>query len=59
MILLKLVMPGMNGFAFLKRIARRAEWRAIPTVILTAMPLGAAECELLAGARARSSPSRR
>jgi CheY-like chemotaxis protein len=49
MILLDLVMPGMNGFAFLEEIARHREWRAIPIVILTAMPLGAAERELLAG----------
>jgi signal transduction histidine kinase/CheY-like chemotaxis protein len=49
MILLDLVMPGMNGFAFLEEIARHAEWRGIPIVILTAMPLGAAERELLAG----------
>jgi signal transduction histidine kinase/CheY-like chemotaxis protein len=52
MILLDLVMPGMNGFGFLEEIARHAEWRGIPIVILTAMPLGAAERELLAG-RAR------
>jgi signal transduction histidine kinase/CheY-like chemotaxis protein len=49
MILLDLMMPGMNGFAFLEEIARHAEWRGIPIVILTAMPLGAAERELLAG----------
>jgi len=49
MILLDLVMPGMNGFAFLEEIARHAERRDIPIVILTAMPLGAAERELLAG----------
>jgi CheY-like chemotaxis protein len=49
MILLDLLMPGMNGFAFLEEIARHAEWRDIPIVILTAMPLGAAERELLAG----------
>ena len=49
MILLDLLMPGMNGFAFLEEIARHAEWREIPIVILTAMPLGAAERELLAG----------
>jgi signal transduction histidine kinase/CheY-like chemotaxis protein len=48
-ILLDLLMPGMNGFAFLEEIAKRAEWRDIPIVILTAMPLGAAERELLAG----------
>jgi signal transduction histidine kinase/CheY-like chemotaxis protein len=49
MILLDLVMPGMNGFAFLEEIAKHPEWREIPIVILTAMPLGAAERELLAG----------
>ena len=48
MILLDLLMPGMNGFAFLEEIAKHAEWRDIPIVILTAMPLGAAERELLA-----------
>ena len=49
MILLDLVMPGMNGFAFLEEMAKHAEWREIPIVILTAMPLGVAERELLAG----------
>jgi signal transduction histidine kinase/CheY-like chemotaxis protein len=49
MILLDLLMPGMNGFAFLEQIAKHAEWRGIPIVILTAMPLDAAERELLAG----------
>jgi CheY-like chemotaxis protein len=49
MILLDLLMPGMNGFAFLEEIAMHAEWRDIPIAILTAMPLGAAERELLAG----------
>ena len=49
LILLDLLMPGMNGFAFLDEIAKRSEWRRIPIVILTAMPLGAAERELLAG----------
>jgi CheY-like chemotaxis protein/anti-sigma regulatory factor (Ser/Thr protein kinase) len=49
MILLDLVMPRMNGFAFLEEIGKHAEWRGIPIVILTAMPLGVAERELLAG----------
>ena len=49
MILLDLLMPGMNGFGFLEEIAKHEEWRDIPIVILTAMPLGAAERELLAG----------
>jgi CheY-like chemotaxis protein len=39
----------MNGFVFLEEIAKRSEWRDIPIVILTAMPLGAVERELLAG----------
>ena len=30
MILLDLVMPGMNGFAFLEEIAKRPEWRRHP-----------------------------
>ena len=49
MILLDLLMPGMNGFAFLEETAKRAEWQNIPIVILTAMPLDAAERALLAG----------
>ena len=49
MILLDLLMPGMNGFAFLNEIARRRELLDLSIVILTAMPLGAAERELLAG----------
>jgi signal transduction histidine kinase/CheY-like chemotaxis protein len=49
MILLDLLMPGMNGFAFLEEIAKYPEWRDIPIVILTAMPLDVAERELLAG----------
>jgi signal transduction histidine kinase/CheY-like chemotaxis protein len=49
MILLDLLMPGVNGFAFLEEIAKHPEWHGIPIVILTAMPLGAAERELLAG----------
>jgi CheY-like chemotaxis protein/anti-sigma regulatory factor (Ser/Thr protein kinase) len=52
MILLDLVMPGMNGFGFLEEAAKHAEWQHIPIVILTAMPLDAAERALLSG-RAR------
>jgi CheY-like chemotaxis protein len=40
---------GVNGFAFLEEIAKHPEWREIPIVILTAMRLGVAERELLAG----------
>jgi signal transduction histidine kinase/CheY-like chemotaxis protein len=49
MILLDLVMPGMNGFGFLEEAAKHAEWQHVPIVILTAMPLDAAERALLAG----------
>ena len=48
-ILLDLLMPGMNGFTFLEETAKRVEWQDIPIVILTAMPLDAAERALLAG----------
>jgi len=53
MILLDLMMPVMDGFAFLQEIARHAEWRDIPVVILTAKELDPAEREALAG-RARA-----
>jgi CheY-like chemotaxis protein len=49
MILLDLMMPGMDGFAFLEEIGNRPEWHGIPIVILTSKQLGAAERELLAG----------
>lgn len=49
MILLDLLMPGMNGFTFLDETAKRVEWQDIPIVIMTAMPLDAAERALLAG----------
>jgi len=49
MILLDLMMPGMDGFAFLEEMGNRPEWHDIPIVILTAKQLGAAERELLAG----------
>jgi signal transduction histidine kinase/DNA-binding response OmpR family regulator len=49
MILLDLLMPEMNGFAFLAEIEKRRTFLDIPIVILTAMPLGAAERALLMG----------
>ncbi len=52
LILLDLMMPGMDGFAFLDAIAERSKWQKVPIVILTAKQLDAAERELLAG-RAR------
>jgi len=39
-IVLDLMMPEMNGFEFLARLRDRAEWRAIPVVVVSAMDLG-------------------
>jgi CheY-like chemotaxis protein len=49
MILLDLMMPGMDGFAFLEAMGNHPEWHDVPIVIVTAKQLGAAERELLAG----------
>jgi CheY-like chemotaxis protein len=49
LILLDLLMPDMNGFVFLAEIEKRRAFLDIPIVILTAMPLGAAERALLVG----------
>jgi signal transduction histidine kinase/CheY-like chemotaxis protein len=47
MILLDLMMPEMDGFAFLDAVAARPEWREIPVVVMTAKQLTAAERERL------------
>jgi GAF domain-containing protein/CheY-like chemotaxis protein len=47
MILLDLMMPEMDGFAFLDAVAVRPEWRDIPVVVMTAKQLTAAERERL------------
>jgi signal transduction histidine kinase/DNA-binding response OmpR family regulator len=52
LILLDLLMPRMDGFAFLDEIAQRPALREVPIVILTALDLSAAERERLLG-RAR------
>jgi CheY-like chemotaxis protein len=49
MILLDLVMPGMDGLAFLEEIGKHDEWRDVPIVVLTAKELSAAERDRLAG----------
>jgi signal transduction histidine kinase/DNA-binding response OmpR family regulator len=49
MILLDLMMPGMDGFAFLEEIGRHPGWRALPIVVVTAKALDKAEREALAG----------
>ncbi len=47
MVLLDLMMPEMDGFAFLDAIAERPEWREIPVVVVTAKQLTAVERERL------------
>ena len=39
MIVLDLMMPEMDGFEFLEEMRRKAEWRAIPVVVVTARDL--------------------
>jgi len=46
-ILLDLMMPEMDGFAFLDALADRADWREIPVIVVTAKQLSAAERERL------------
>ena len=38
-ILLDLMMPEMDGFEFLEEMRRKAEWRSIPVVVVTARDL--------------------
>jgi signal transduction histidine kinase/CheY-like chemotaxis protein len=46
-ILVDLMMPEMDGFAFLDALADRADWREIPVIVVTAKQLSAAERERL------------
>jgi GAF domain-containing protein/DNA-binding response OmpR family regulator/HAMP domain-containing protein len=46
-ILLDLMMPEMDGFAFLDVLAARADWREIPIIVVTAKQLSAGERERL------------
>jgi CheY-like chemotaxis protein len=46
-ILLDLMMPELDGFAFLDALAGRAEWREIPVIVVTAKQLKAGERERL------------
>jgi CheY-like chemotaxis protein len=46
-ILLDLMMPEMDGFAFLDALAARADWREIPIIVITAKQLSAGERERL------------
>ena len=49
-ILLDLMMPEMDGFAFADEVHRREEWRSIPIVVMTARDLTAEDRNRLAGA---------
>ncbi|WP_018868835.1 response regulator [Thioalkalivibrio sp. ALgr3] len=43
LILLDLMLPGMDGFAFLDQLQRHERWGEIPVLVLTARDLSAAE----------------
>jgi CheY-like chemotaxis protein len=49
LILLDLLMPGMDGFAFLGELRRRGEGRSVPVVVLTAKDLTEADYQQLGG----------
>jgi len=49
LILLDLMMPEMDGFAFLRALRARCEWRGIPVVVLTAKDVTADDRRRLAG----------
>jgi len=47
LVLLDLMMPEMDGFAFLEELRRRPDWADVPVVVVTAKALTAAEHEYL------------
>jgi len=47
LILLDLMMPGMDGFGFLKEVSKVSEWSAIPVIVITAKTLEIHEREFL------------
>jgi PAS domain S-box-containing protein len=49
LIILDLMMPEMDGFAFLDELHRHEAWRGIPVVVLTAKDLTPAERQRLSG----------
>jgi CheY-like chemotaxis protein len=49
LILLDLLMPEMDGFAFLAELQRRGEGRSVPVIVLTAKDLTAADHQRLSG----------
>jgi PAS domain S-box-containing protein len=48
-VLLDLMMPEMDGFAFVEEVRKHIEWRAIPVVVLTAKTLTEADRARLQG----------
>ncbi|MGH1574865.1 ATP-binding response regulator [Methylobacterium sp. P31] len=49
LVLLDLMMPEMDGFAFLRSLRARQEWRDVPVVVLTAKDITAEDRRRLAG----------
>jgi len=49
LIFLDLMMPRMDGFAFIAEVRKRHEWRSIPIVVLTAQALSANDRHRLNG----------
>jgi PAS domain S-box-containing protein len=49
LVLLDLMMPEMDGFQFLEAVCRRADWREVPVIVLSAMDLTQADRERLSG----------
>ena len=47
LILLDLMMPGMDGFAFLAELRKNEAWQSVPVVVLTSKDLSAEERRLL------------
>ena len=49
LIFLDLMMPEMDGFAFAAEVGRRAEWRSIPIIVVTAQDLSSDDRRRLNG----------
>ncbi len=49
LILLDLMMPEMDGFQFLEELRKRADWRSIPIIVLTAKDLSSQDHQRLTG----------
>ncbi len=50
LILLDLMMPNMDGFAFTEELRRHPEWRSIPIVVVTSQDVSPADRQRLNGA---------